>query len=160
MESKDDLQSHLLQNTAADESPPTRITIDEMLRLHAGEFGRWQLKHFVLTSTAWALEAFHTMVMIFADRNPSWRCSDPTRVCPPEPCGLGPGAWEWVGGRGGSTVAEWGLVCGQKYKVGLVQSGFFLGCMIGEFCNFYFLFYLLLMFCTLFFMLLCLNTFA
>nr|GEW62255.1 organic cation/carnitine transporter 4-like [Tanacetum cinerariifolium] len=33
-------------------------------------------------------------------------------------CGLQPGSWLWDGGEGRSTVTEWGLVCGQKYKVG------------------------------------------
>ncbi|KAK8942110.1 Organic cation/carnitine transporter 4 [Platanthera guangdongensis] len=110
--------------------PAQRMGIDDLLRLHAGEFGRWQLRHFVLTCTAWALEAFHTMVMIFADRQPAWRClSDGD--CPPEPCGIPSSAWEWVEGTAASTVSEWGLICGQRYKVGLAQSAFFAGCMLG-----------------------------
>jgi hypothetical protein len=48
-------------------------------------------------------------------------------------CGFEPGSWDWVGGAGSSTVAQWGLVCGEKYKVGLVQAVFFGGCMIGEY---------------------------
>uniref|UniRef100_A0A453D2X8 Uncharacterized protein n=1 Tax=Aegilops tauschii subsp. strangulata TaxID=200361 RepID=A0A453D2X8_AEGTS len=40
---------------------------------------------------------------------------------------------EWEQGSGSSTVAEWGLVCGERYKVGLVQALFFAGCMIGEY---------------------------
>ncbi|XP_039171037.1 organic cation/carnitine transporter 4 [Eucalyptus grandis] len=105
-------------------SKPDRICIDGMLQKYCGEFGPWQLRHFVLTSLAWSLEAFHTMVMIFADREPP----------PPATgaCGTGPGSWEWAeGGGGSSTVTEWGLVCGEKYKVGLVQALFFGGCMIG-----------------------------
>ncbi|KAL6650676.1 hypothetical protein ACP70R_009601 [Stipagrostis hirtigluma subsp. patula] len=39
--------------------------------------------------------------------------------------------WEWAGGASSSTVAEWGLVCGERYKVGLAQSAFFVGSMIG-----------------------------
>ncbi|CAK7338321.1 unnamed protein product [Dovyalis caffra] len=109
-----------------------KLTIDDMLQRHCGEFGTWQLRHFVLTCLAWALEAFHTMVMIFADREPDYRCYGPgcdegaTSVC-----GFEPGSWDWVGGAGSSTVAQWGLVCGEKYKVGLVQAVFFGGCMIG-----------------------------
>ncbi|XP_008806783.1 organic cation/carnitine transporter 4-like [Phoenix dactylifera] len=128
----DDLRSPLLRADGGDgegEEEEERLGIDEVLRRHAGEFGRWQLRHFVLTSTAWALEAFHTMVMIFADREPSWRCSG--GPCPADPCRLGPDDWEWAGGPAASTVAEWGLVCSDKYKVGLVQSAFFAGCMIG-----------------------------
>ncbi|XP_027355220.1 organic cation/carnitine transporter 4-like [Abrus precatorius] len=118
------------------ESEPEKLCIDVMLQNYCGEFGRWQFKHFVLTCLAWALEAFHTMVMIFADREPEWRCLDGAAGLGCEPgatsvCRFEPGSWEWVGGSGSSTVAEWGLVCGDKFKVGLVQAVFFGGCMIG-----------------------------
>ncbi|KAK3021969.1 hypothetical protein RJ639_045664 [Escallonia herrerae] len=133
-----DLRSPLLypaQPPAGDgEYATEKLCIDDMLRKYCGEFGFWQYKHFVLTSLAWALEAFHTMVMIFADREPGWRCVGQVSNCSSgagSVCGLEPGSWEWVGGPGSSTVAEWGLVCGQKYKVGLVQALFFGGCMIG-----------------------------
>lgn len=86
------------------------IGVDEMLRRYAGEFGRWQLRHFLLTSLAWALNAFHTIVVVFADREPAG---------PDEP------------GRFNSTAGEWGLVGGESYKVGLAQSAFFAGSMIG-----------------------------
>ncbi|KAH6756775.1 organic cation/carnitine transporter4 [Perilla frutescens var. hirtella] len=112
-----------------------RLCMDDMLKKYCGEFGWWQLRHFVLTSTAWALEAFHTMVVIFADREPAWRCVDGGAAGCSEAaksvCGLEPGSWEWIGGAGSSTVAEFGLICSEKYKVGLVQSLFFGGCMIG-----------------------------
>ncbi|ONK61233.1 uncharacterized protein A4U43_C08F27590 [Asparagus officinalis] len=132
MESKDDLQSHLLRNTAAEESPPNRINhrrdappprrrvrplAAEALRPHEHRLGPRSISH--------DGDDFRR------PRNPSWRCSDPTGFARRP-------LWAWAGcvgvvdGRGGSTVAEWGLVCGQKYKVGLVQSGFFLGCMIGS----------------------------
>ncbi|KAF5730598.1 hypothetical protein HS088_TW19G00190 [Tripterygium wilfordii] len=110
-----------------------KLCIDDMLQRYCGEFGWWQLRHFVLTSLAWALEAFHTMVMIFADREPDWRCFSLSGCDERERsvCRLEPGSWEWTGGPGSSTVAQWGLVCGEKYKVGLVQAAFFGGCMIG-----------------------------
>lgn len=112
-----------------------KLCIDDMLQRHCGELGPWQLRHFVLTSLAWALEAFHTMVMIFADREPAWNCVSGHGCSVPTTssvCGLDPGSWEWSGGPGSSTAAEWGLVCDDKYKVGLVQALFFGGCMIGE----------------------------
>ncbi|PKA66530.1 Organic cation/carnitine transporter 4 [Apostasia shenzhenica] len=134
--SDSDLRAGLLacgtgQNPQADcPAGEKRMGIDDVLRLHAGEFGRWQLRHFVLTCAAWALEALHTMVMIFADREPAWRSTVPG-VDPPDLCGVAAGDWEWIEGAAASTVSEWGLVCGQRYKVGLAQSGFFAGCMIG-----------------------------
>ena len=117
-----------------------KMGIDEVLQTHAGEFGRWQMKQFVLTSLAWALEAFHTMVMIFADREPEWRCAVGSKgvACRAAGgveaglCGLPKGSWEWIGEHAASTVSEWGLVCGERYKIGLVQSAFFGGCMVGN----------------------------
>ncbi|RLM74884.1 organic cation/carnitine transporter 4 [Panicum miliaceum] len=107
-----------------------RMGIDEALSAHAGEFGRWQLRHFALVSAAWALEALHTMVIIFADREPAMVCAAAGGVCGDRCAGAAAG-WEWADGAASSTVAEWGLVCGERYKVGLAQAVFFAGCMIG-----------------------------
>ncbi|MED6167494.1 Organic cation/carnitine transporter 4 [Stylosanthes scabra] len=109
-----------------------KLSIDEMIQKYCGEFGKWQLKHFVLANLAWTFYAFHIMVMPFADRIPEWRCVNGGGCGGGRSvCELRAGEWEWVGGRGGSTVSEWGLICGDKFKVGLVQSIFFAGCMIG-----------------------------
>ncbi|KAF7003936.1 hypothetical protein CFC21_019207 [Triticum aestivum] len=108
-----------------------RVSIDDALALHAGEFGRWQLRHFVLVTAAWMLEAMHTMVMIFADREPAMWCPAGDGRCGDRCAGAAAG-WEWEQGSGSSTVAEWGLVCGDRYKVGLVQAVYFAGCMMGS----------------------------
>ncbi|KAI3928264.1 hypothetical protein MKW98_023865 [Papaver atlanticum] len=129
-----DLTTSLLVpgKTQAKKDNNNNMGIDEMLQRYCGEFGSWQLKHFILTSLAWALEAFHTMVMIFADREPEWKCtSHNCSSMAKSVCGFESGSWEWIGGSGVSTISEWGLICGDKYKVGLVQSAFFAGCMVG-----------------------------
>ncbi|KAI5075434.1 hypothetical protein GOP47_0009510 [Adiantum capillus-veneris] len=46
-------------------------------------------------------------------------------------CSLAPSLWNWVDGEEASTVSRWGLICGNSYKVGLVQCMFFLGISIG-----------------------------
>ncbi|EHA8591614.1 Organic cation/carnitine transporter 4 [Cocos nucifera] len=125
----EDHTSALLEPTRCSEE---RMGVDEMLQKYSGEFGPWQLRHFALVSLAWAIDAFHTMVTIFADREPAWRCTGPACSVDVDVCQLEPGSWEWIGGREVSTVAEWGLVCGNKYKIGLVQSAFFAGCMVGK----------------------------
>ena len=109
--------------------------IDEALSAHAGEFGRWQLRHFVLVSAAWALEALHTMVMIFADREPAMACAAGAGAGCGDRCAGAAAGWEWADGAASSTVAEWGLVCGERYKVGLAQAVFFAGCMIGQYAS-------------------------
>ncbi|XP_071696880.1 organic cation/carnitine transporter 4-like [Rutidosis leptorrhynchoides] len=123
-----------VENRTANGHGPEGLPVDQMLTKYCGEFGSWQLKHFVLTSLAWVLEAFHTMVMIFADQEPGWTCETGSGCvwdADKSVCELEPGSWRWDGGEGMSTVAEWGLVCDQKYKVGLVQALFFCGCMLG-----------------------------
>ncbi|RDY13172.1 Organic cation/carnitine transporter 4, partial [Mucuna pruriens] len=117
--------------------PVKKVCIDEMLQMYCGEFGRWQLKHFILTSLAWIFGAFHSMVMIFADCEPHWNClagsaGSDCNATAGSVCALKPGSWEWVGGRSSTTVTEWGLICGDKFKVGLVHSIFFIGWMIGS----------------------------
>lgn len=103
-----------------------------MLEKYCGEFGKWQLKHFILTSLAWALEAFHTMVMIFADREPDWKCVEGMECSAGgSVCDTAASSWQWIAGKDASTVSEWSLICGDKFKVGLVQALFFAGCMIG-----------------------------
>uniref|UniRef100_A0ACD5UW13 Uncharacterized protein n=1 Tax=Avena sativa TaxID=4498 RepID=A0ACD5UW13_AVESA len=120
----------LLASGGGDGAASRRVSIDDALARHAGEFGRWQLRHFVLVSAAWALEALHTMVIIFADREPAMSCPAGDGRCGDRCAGAAAG-WEWVQGSASSTVAEWGLVCGERYKVGLVQAIFFAGCMVG-----------------------------
>ncbi|KAF7011367.1 hypothetical protein CFC21_025685 [Triticum aestivum] len=107
-----------------------RLSIDDALAQHAGEFGRWQLRHFLLVIAAWTLEAMHTMVMIFADREPAMSCPAGDGRCGDRCSGASAG-WEWDQGSASSTVAEWGLVCGESYKVGLVHAMYFASAMIG-----------------------------
>jgi OCT family organic cation transporter-like MFS transporter 4/5 len=127
----DDLHSPILAPPSKNTTEIEKICIDDMLEKYCGEFGKWQLKHFILTCLAWALEAFHTMVMIFADREPDWRCVNGAECGGRSMCGMKAGEWEWIGGKSASTVSEWNLICGDKFKVGLVQAVFFAGCMIG-----------------------------
>lgn len=133
LESGDQSHDH---HTPANKEEVEKLCIDEMLTKYCGEFGRWQFKHFILCGLSWTLQAFHTMVMVFADRQPDWRCLPGTSglgcdAAAETVCGLKPGSWEWVGGRGGTTVSQWSLICGAKYKVGLVHALFFCGAAIG-----------------------------
>ena len=51
-----------------------KLSIDNMLSKYVGDFGFAQLVHFVVVSLAWCLEGLHSLVMIFADREPEWQC--------------------------------------------------------------------------------------
>ncbi|KAI5075438.1 hypothetical protein GOP47_0009514 [Adiantum capillus-veneris] len=112
------------------------LSIDDVLSRWAGEFGLAQFVHFSLASLAWTLEALQTMLMIFADKTPIWACSASASLagtCSPSStlCSLDPSLWNWVVSRHQSTVSEWGLICGEDYKIGLVQSAFFIGALLG-----------------------------
>ncbi|OAE21923.1 hypothetical protein AXG93_242s1040 [Marchantia polymorpha subsp. ruderalis] len=115
------------------------LFVDDILERYVGEFGRAQFWHFVMVSLAWTLEGLITMATIFADRVPEWQCvpqisSNVTQLCTPAAklCDLDPSLWEWAAGSGASTVAEWNLVCGNEYKVGLAGALFFAGGLLGD----------------------------
>ncbi|KAI5412137.1 organic cation/carnitine transporter 4 [Lathyrus oleraceus] len=127
-----DLRSPILSPPFKNKTETEKICIDDMFQKYCGEFGKWQLKHFILTSLAWGLQAFHSMVMIFTDREPDWKCvSGMECSAGGSVCSMSPESWEWTGGKAASTVSEWSLICSDKYKVGLVQAVFFVGCTIG-----------------------------
>ncbi|KAL3678596.1 hypothetical protein R1sor_021552 [Riccia sorocarpa] len=122
------------------------LTVDDMLVKYVGEFGPAQFCHFFLVSLAWILEALQTMVMIFGERVPEWRCVDQggqvnsignnstDGFCNPSAssvCNLDPSSWEWYGGKSASVVSEFNLICGEEYKIGLVGALFFLGSLVG-----------------------------
>ncbi|KAL3678592.1 hypothetical protein R1sor_021548 [Riccia sorocarpa] len=135
--------------SAAADSRKELLTVDDMLVKYVGEFGPAQFWHFFLVSLAWTVESFQTMVMIFGERVPEWRCveqgvqvkdihntstDDSRGFCHPSVssvCNLDPGSWEWVGGKSASVVSQFNLICGEEYKVGLVGSLFFIGSLIG-----------------------------
>jgi OCT family organic cation transporter-like MFS transporter 4/5 len=132
------LEAPLLRtsNDAEQQCAYESLSIDNMLSKYVGDFGLAQLVHFVVVSLAWCLEGLHTLVMIFADREPEWQCRpslDPNSCTPASSlCSLDPTLWEWVGGKSTSTVSQWNLICGEEYKVGLAQATFFIGAFMGK----------------------------
>ncbi|CAK9214013.1 unnamed protein product [Sphagnum troendelagicum] len=126
-----------------------KLSVDDLLQKWVGECGRAQLWHFVLVSLAWTIHGLQTFAMVFADRQPSWQCrSSPSQsltsastsfsnaalnitATATDMCTMDSSLWEWVGGKGVSTVSEWNLVCGDEYKRGLAQSVFFIGGLFG-----------------------------
>ncbi|MCO5577845.1 hypothetical protein L7F22_031680 [Adiantum nelumboides] len=139
-----------------------KLSIDQVLQEWAGELGPAQVRHFTLVSLAWCLPCFLTFVMVFADQTPDWACvstvgpsssmavaagnsstfkphaatimqkSSSSCTSSSSICSLAPSVWKWTDGKGASTVSQWDLICGNSYKVGLVQCLFFLGIAIAS----------------------------
>ena len=120
------------------ESTSTRnaITLDEMLSLHVGENGKAQLRHFLLSSMAWVPAVMLTLMSVFTERTPEWRCtSDDNTLCGiggnvTDICSLGDDDWEWES-KSASVVSEWDLVCNDAWKVTFADSMFFVGFFFG-----------------------------
>eukprot|EP00897_Mesotaenium_endlicherianum_P004088 jgi/Mesen1/3707/ME000202S02790 len=124
------------------DSPVSRreLTIDEMLQQGVGECGWAQQRHFFLVSLPWITEAIQTLLMVFIDREPPWRCTflaaDSAKNQPilcsqsSSICSLTPEQWEWVDSQV-STVSEFDLTCESAWKASLVQSFFFFGFLFG-----------------------------
>lgn len=67
------------------------LTFDEALTKYVGEFGKGQVRIFLLGSLAWVPNAILILMMVFANRNPlsdrQWHCTDPSdAVRHPLPC--------------------------------------------------------------------------
>ncbi|ERN09586.1 hypothetical protein AMTR_s00029p00167630 [Amborella trichopoda] len=101
--------------------PKLELTVDEIIEEYVGSFGFSQLVHVFLVSLAWIFDSQHTLVTIFTDAEPQWRCKMNGYECWENAslCDLHPKAWEWVGGERMSTVAEWGLICGHRFRAGI-----------------------------------------
>lgn len=114
-----------------------QLTVDEVVEEYVGSFGFSQLVQVTLVSLARIFDSHCTLVTIFTDAQPqSWRCIG--QECggagggtAASVCGLKPGTWEWSGGNTSSTIAEWGLVCDNRFLAALPASVYFLGSLIG-----------------------------
>ncbi|KAJ4799702.1 Organic cation/carnitine transporter 1 [Rhynchospora pubera] len=112
-------------------SSKKELTVDDIIEQHVGPLGFAQLLHVFLVSLAWIFDSQNTLITIFTDAQPAWRCKGST--CDPSAmCTLDPRMWEWVGGDKSSTIAEWGLICDKKFQAGIPASLFFLGSLIGS----------------------------
>ncbi|KAG8378641.1 hypothetical protein BUALT_Bualt07G0006500 [Buddleja alternifolia] len=116
-----------------------QLTVDEVLEEYVGSFGFSQLLQVFFVSLARIFDSQSTLVTIFTDAQPeSWRCIGPecgataTVGGGGSVCGLKAGSWEWSGGNRSSTVAEWGLICDQRFLAALPTSLYFLGSLIGS----------------------------
>ncbi|KAJ6813027.1 organic cation/carnitine transporter 1 [Iris pallida] len=118
--------------------PKLELTVDEIIEQHVGSLGFAQIVHVFLVSLAWIFDSQNTLVTIFSDAQPRWRCkggpAGAAAACGTSatPCGLDRGAWEWVGGSRTSTIAEWELICGNKFRAGIPASLFFIGSLLGS----------------------------
>ncbi|XP_043717954.1 organic cation/carnitine transporter 1-like [Telopea speciosissima] len=117
-------------------STKLELTVDEVIEEYIGSFGFSQLIHVFLVSLAWIFDSQNTLVTIFSDAQPSWTCKGGGSWCDPGStgsiCQVEPGYWEWIGGNGSSTIAEWGLVCDRKFRAGVPASLFFIGSLLGS----------------------------
>lgn len=116
-----------------DSTQPSRddgLTVEELISLHVGELGRAQLRHFVCTSFSWTPTVFMTLMSVFTERDPAWRCVTPDGCVGGDICSLNKDEWEWVS-KSASIRSEWNLICGDDWKVSAADSMFFAGFFFG-----------------------------
>ncbi|XP_058090446.1 organic cation/carnitine transporter 1 [Magnolia sinica] len=116
------------------EEAKMELPVEEIIEGYVGSFGFSQLLHVFLVSLAWIFDSQNTLVTIFSDAQPTWRCTGASSSCShgSSMCELEPGAWEWVGGKASSTISEWGLICDHKFRAGIPASLFFIGSLFGS----------------------------
>ena len=107
------------------------FTVDELLEAHVGELGRAQLQLLAWASLSFIPMALLLLLMVFTSFDPVegrlWTCMDADDVecqealtgpMPVGPgfCALGPGRTQWTT-PGDSIISEFGLTCGNAWKV-------------------------------------------
>ncbi|KAA6423242.1 MAG: hypothetical protein FRX49_06694 [Trebouxia sp. A1-2] len=118
------------------------LTVDEALQQSVGELGRGQRWRFCLASLGLVPAAMQTYMMYFVGLEPLrqgfWQCIEPAdssclsarKSKGHSACYLPPDVWDWTD-RGRSIASEWDLVCGNAWKLHLVNAAFFAGCIVG-----------------------------
>ncbi|KAJ6687650.1 SOLUTE CARRIER FAMILY 22 MEMBER [Salix koriyanagi] len=136
-------KQQLAERVASPAERNLELTVEAVVEEYVGSFGWSQFLHVLLVLIVWVFDSQNTLVAIFSDARPkSWRCinnsssslcmSSGSRGDVSSVCALKPGTWEWVGGHESSIVAEWGLVCGRRFLVGVPASMFFIGSLRGN----------------------------
>ncbi|OAY78532.1 Organic cation/carnitine transporter 1 [Ananas comosus] len=124
-----ELQELVFHNNTEGESSnaapqKSELTVDEIIEQHVGSFGFSQLLHVFLVSLAWMFDSQNTLVTIFSDAQPQWRCKGSSSSC-----SVHRSICELEKGKS-STIAEWGLICDKKFRAGVPASLFFVGSLL------------------------------
>ncbi|KAJ0968891.1 hypothetical protein J5N97_021768 [Dioscorea zingiberensis] len=136
----EDMEVVQVENGAVEEGNRTEtkveLTVNEIIEQYVGSFGMSQILQVFLVTLAWVFDAQNTLVTIFTDAQPAWKCKVPSFSCFSSSnislCDLEPDTWDWIGDHKTSTVAEWDLICSHKFRAGLPSSMFFIGSLFGS----------------------------
>ncbi|KAF2302888.1 hypothetical protein GH714_010268 [Hevea brasiliensis] len=119
-------------------SPPESKcpSLNEATEECIADFGFAQFVQTVLMSFAWVFDAQQTFISVFAEAEPSWRCTDHLRNGSCDSlffniCQLPKDSWAWDRPIHSSIVSEWELQCSSALIKGLPVSSFFMGCLVG-----------------------------
>lgn len=118
------------------------ITYDEALAQYVGEFGRGQRLFVAVTSLNYIPNAVIFYLMVFLTLDPitkrHWECTNPADAAcaaiwqAPSPtafCSMSQSQWAWT--NTDNLAAYFNMVCGDKWKVQLLNMMMFIGCLIG-----------------------------
>ncbi|XP_057457590.1 organic cation/carnitine transporter 3-like [Lotus japonicus] len=126
----------------------TRLAVDEakaaaggdeqleydMMEKGLGTFGCAEFMQCILVSLAMFFDAQQSFISIYTDDYPSWHCTDFTTCSPGSNiCNIPKSSWSWDGPIHKTVVSQWGLECASDFVIGLPQSCFFIGCLLGSF---------------------------
>ncbi|KAJ6844095.1 organic cation/carnitine transporter 1 [Iris pallida] len=117
--------------------PKLELTVDEIIEQHVGSLGFAQIVHVFLVTRVDLRLPEHARHHI-QRRAAQVEVQGGARGCGGGVRHVGDavrarrGAWEWVGGSRTSTIAEWELICGNKFRAGIPASLFFIGSLLGS----------------------------
>ncbi|XP_058734741.1 organic cation/carnitine transporter 3-like [Vicia villosa] len=119
---------------AKDEYEKEIPSSDEMIERSLGTFGWVEFVQCILVSFAMFFDAQQAFITIYTDDYPTWHCTNST-LCNSNSdiCKIPKSSWSWDGPSQKTIISQFHLECASDFIIGLPQSSFFIGCLIGTF---------------------------
>ncbi|KAL9244255.1 hypothetical protein vseg_018052 [Gypsophila vaccaria] len=110
---------------------PTVMSVEDVIESSLGKMTWTQILQAVLTSIPPVFDNQQTLISVFTDAQPAWRCNN-LRSCNSftDICGLPRADWDWVGNKSDTIISDWDLECASSFIQGLPATSYFLGCLL------------------------------
>ncbi|KAK2354099.1 organic cation/carnitine transporter [Trifolium repens] len=115
-----------------------KLSWDEIIEKSLSNFGWMDFLQAVLVSIAMFFDAQQSFISIYTDNYPKWHCTNTdtntNSSCSSSSdiCKLPRSSWSWDTHPSNTIISHWNLECASTFIIGLPQSSFFIGCLLGS----------------------------
>jgi hypothetical protein len=113
-----------------------KLSWDEIIEKSLSNFGWMDFLQAVLVSIAMFFDAQQSFISIYTDNYPKWHCTNTNTnsscSSSSDICKLPRSSWSWDTHPSNTIISHWNLECASTFIIGLPQSSFFIGCLLGS----------------------------